>query len=118
MIRRHARCCQDIQFRAERRKNVGLEDAFDHYNPGIGQKIGEPEFEMERAARSGSLRQVRGREPEVTQALSPRERQWHLAGLNPHTLISHGYEQPGKLEVFLFPEVNASVMFPEAGNTL
>src|SRR5262245_10520943 len=81
VIGSHARSRDDIQLRTDGKENVSFENSFDYYNPGVARKIGEIKLEMERAARTGSVRQVRRREPEVSQPILRNERQSHLAGL-------------------------------------
>src|SRR5262245_9177076 len=82
VIGRHPRRRDNVQLRTHGGEDVGFEHALDDHYPGSARKIGEIELEMERAARAGSLWQIRGGEPEVSQPLLRDERQSRLTGLN------------------------------------
>src|SRR5262249_33742630 len=116
VIGRHAGRRYDVQLRTEGEEDVGLEHALDYHNLGIARKIDEMELGMERAARAGSVRQIRRGEPEVSQPFLRGQRQPHLAGLNAPGAVAHGDEQSRQEIVFGLAEMHTLPMFPESRN--
>jgi len=97
-------------------EDIGLKHALDYHDPGVAREVGKTEFEMERAARAGSVRQIGRGKPEVSQPLFRGERQSHLAGLNAPRAVAHGNEQPRQEIVFRLPEMDASAILPTSRN--
>jgi hypothetical protein len=90
VIGSYARRSDDKELWAERKKDIGFEDALDNYNLCVEREIGRPKFEMERAARTAPVPEIGRGEPEITTAFFCGQRQSHLASLNSSSFIAHG----------------------------